>query len=202
MGVVTDTRYHRCYWPRLNAPTELFAPGSKNIVVDGPGTPRNVIFPPDTQFPPYYPDALYPAELAWRSAFPGRAGIVNLPKAEADVYIAAYGKAAATLPPTATLHKTRKDCHFLIFKELISLPNAKPAYQDYVALLVPDEVASLVDGSKSVEQLQDAGVFAKLEQASDDPDAKYYSIVDGAPVDVTPHLDALADEASTLGILF
>ena len=50
MGVVTDTRYVRCFWPKLDRPTPLFAAGSSGIEVEGPPTPRNVVFPPDTKF--------------------------------------------------------------------------------------------------------------------------------------------------------
>lgn len=50
LGVVKDTVYRRCYWPSLDQPTALFAEGSAGIQVEGPPTPRNVIFPPDTVF--------------------------------------------------------------------------------------------------------------------------------------------------------
>lgn len=50
MGVVTDTRFVRCFWPRLDRPTMLFAEGSSGLEVQGPPTPRNVVFPPDTVF--------------------------------------------------------------------------------------------------------------------------------------------------------
>jgi len=50
MGVVRDTRYVRCFWPKLDRPTALFAAGSSGIEVEGPPTPRNVIFPSDTRF--------------------------------------------------------------------------------------------------------------------------------------------------------
>jgi hypothetical protein len=50
MGVVKDTRYIRCHWPKLDQPTALFAEGSSGIEVEGPPTPRNVVFPPDTVF--------------------------------------------------------------------------------------------------------------------------------------------------------
>lgn len=50
MGVVTDTVYRRCFWPRLAQPTAIFAVGSSGIVVEGPPTPRNVVFPPGTGF--------------------------------------------------------------------------------------------------------------------------------------------------------
>lgn len=55
-GVVNDVRYVRCYWPRLDVPTALFADGSSGIEVQGPPTPRNVIFPPDTVFLPIATD--------------------------------------------------------------------------------------------------------------------------------------------------
>lgn len=48
LGVVNDTKYVRCYWPALDSPVELFAKGSSGIQVQGPPTPRNVIFPVDT----------------------------------------------------------------------------------------------------------------------------------------------------------
>lgn len=50
MGVVTNTTYVRCFWPVSDVPVELFAPGSSGIIVIGPPTPRNVLFPDDTQF--------------------------------------------------------------------------------------------------------------------------------------------------------
>lgn len=51
-GVVKDVRFVRCYWPSLDAPVALFADGSGGIEVQGPPTPRNVVFPPDTVFLP------------------------------------------------------------------------------------------------------------------------------------------------------
>lgn len=50
LGIVKDTKYTRCFWPKLDQPTELFAKGSSGLVIEGPPTPRNVIFPPDTFF--------------------------------------------------------------------------------------------------------------------------------------------------------
>jgi hypothetical protein len=50
MGVVTNTTYVRCFWPVSTLPVELFAPGSSGIIVIGPPTPRNILFPDDTQF--------------------------------------------------------------------------------------------------------------------------------------------------------
>ena len=62
-GVVTDTLFVNCYWPKLDRPTRIFAAGSSGIKVMGT-TPRNVWFPDDVEFLTYYPDALYPAEQA------------------------------------------------------------------------------------------------------------------------------------------
>lgn len=52
LGVVTNTRYLGCKWPFVDAPFSPFADGSSGIYVDGPPTPRNIIFPPDTVFGP------------------------------------------------------------------------------------------------------------------------------------------------------
>lgn len=52
MGVVKDTRFIRCYWPSLDQPTALFAAGSSGIEVQGPPTPRNVVFPDGVVFLP------------------------------------------------------------------------------------------------------------------------------------------------------
>lgn len=52
MGAVKDTKYTRCFWPKLDEPAELFAVGSAGLVIEGPPTPRNVIFPSDTVFAP------------------------------------------------------------------------------------------------------------------------------------------------------
>lgn len=52
LGVVTDTRYIGCKWPVMDAPFSPFADGSEGIHVDGPPTPRNIIFPPGTTFGP------------------------------------------------------------------------------------------------------------------------------------------------------
>lgn len=51
MGQVIGSKYKNCHWPpRLEAPVALFAAGSKRLVIEGPPTPRNVVFPPDTVF--------------------------------------------------------------------------------------------------------------------------------------------------------
>lgn len=50
MGIQVDVIYRRCFWPVLPRPTRLFAQGSSGIEVEGPPTPRNIIFPPGTVF--------------------------------------------------------------------------------------------------------------------------------------------------------
>lgn len=52
LGVVKDTRFLGCFWPVMDAPFSPFAEGSEGIHVDGPPTPRNIIFPPGTTFGP------------------------------------------------------------------------------------------------------------------------------------------------------
>lgn len=48
MGLVNNVAYISCLWPRLDMPTALFSDGSDGIYVQGPPTPRNVLFPADT----------------------------------------------------------------------------------------------------------------------------------------------------------
>jgi hypothetical protein len=50
LGVVKDTRYIRCFWPLNDLPFNPFAEGSEGIEVQGPPTPRNILFPPGTRF--------------------------------------------------------------------------------------------------------------------------------------------------------
>lgn len=50
MGVCKDTFYDMCLWPRPDLPTKLFAEGSSGLYVNGPPTPRNILFPDDTIF--------------------------------------------------------------------------------------------------------------------------------------------------------
>jgi hypothetical protein len=52
MSLCIHMHFLRCYWPALDEPTDLFAEGSRGLVVQGPPTPRNVVFPPDTVFLP------------------------------------------------------------------------------------------------------------------------------------------------------
>jgi hypothetical protein len=51
-GIVKDVTFIDCKWPPLTHPVAIFAEGSSGIVVKGNPTPRNVIFPPDTNAGP------------------------------------------------------------------------------------------------------------------------------------------------------
>lgn len=53
LGIVKDTIFRECFWPRPDQPTAIFAEGSSGLQVQGPPTPRNIIFPPDTIFLPH-----------------------------------------------------------------------------------------------------------------------------------------------------
>lgn len=136
MGVVNDIRYICCVWPKLDKPTALFAPGSSGIRVLSIGPARNVVFPDDTVFEEIALDALYPAELAVKQAFPNIAGLKNLTPEQSAIWIAAYDTAAAALPPTAT-KLTTPEAHFL--REIVA---DKPA----VAMLTKQEAVDLCKG--------------------------------------------------------
>jgi len=154
MGRVTDTRFIACFWPKLDEPTEIFAAGSHGLVVGYGPTPRNVLFPPDTVFEEYFPDALYPAELAVLALSPGRQGLVNLTEEETAVWLAAYEEASAKLPPTATKHRNSSDCHFLRHRE---------GQEEYVATLSRDEVSDLAGKRVQAHALRDQKTFVSLE---------------------------------------
>ena len=181
-GVVTDTLFVNCYWPKLDRPTRIFADGSKGLKVMGT-TPRNVWFPDDVEFMPYYPDALYPAERAVFKAFPfKRIGLVNLSPAEAQVWLDAYNEAVKSFPPTHTVLVTPRDVNFLRHKEEVSRRTitlkedsidaggnilhagaqiTKIEYEEYVAELTLQESVALVDGKLDETALRTAKEFAK-----------------------------------------
>lgn len=50
LGLVYNTKYTRCFWPFFTEPVEFFSSESSGIIVEGPPTPRNVVFPTDTVF--------------------------------------------------------------------------------------------------------------------------------------------------------
>lgn len=151
-GVVTDTLFVNCYWPKLDRPTRIFAAGSSLIKVMGT-TPRNVWFPDDVDFLPYYPDALYPAELAVKAAFPfKRIGMVNLSPAEAQVWLDAYNAAVASFPPTHTVFQTRRDSNCL--RQQID-------YDEYTAPLTPDESRGIAEGTRNETTLRSTKIFER-----------------------------------------
>lgn len=182
-GIVLDTLFVNCYWPRLDRPTRIFAPHSNGIKVMGT-TPRNVWFPDDVEFLDYYPDALYPAEQAVFKAFPfGRRALINLSPAETQVWWDAYNKAVASFPPTHAVYSTPRDVNFLIDRKEVSrniftIPAgtkqpdgsvflsdaviAKPIYQEYVAELTPQESVDLVDGKLDEATLRAGKEFVHI----------------------------------------
>ena len=152
MGVVRDVLFVNCYWPKLDSPTCIFADGSSGIQVMG-RTPRNVWFPDDVEFLPFYPDALYPAEQAVLKAFPfARRGLVNLSPAEALVWWEAYQEAVKGFPPTHTVLETPRHTNFLRHREVKS---------EREIVLKEDSVSTLLDGSQSV--LKAGSVIVKLD---------------------------------------
>ena len=178
-GVQTDMLFLFCYWPKLDRPTRLFAPGSSGIKVMG-RTPRNVWFPDDTEFLDYYPDALYPAENAVLAAFPyrGRA-LINLSPAEAQVWLNAYNAAVATFQKTHAVHQTTRSTNFLRHREVKSertitlkedsvngdtiLPAGtqiiKRDYEEFISELTPQECLDLMDGKVAEETLRAEKTF-------------------------------------------
>ena len=183
-GVVTDTLFVNCFWPKLDRPTRIFAAGSSGIKVMGT-TPRNVWFPDDVEFMTYYPDALYPAELAVKAAFPfKRIGMVNLSPAEAQVWLDAYNAAVAGFPPTHTVLTTPRDTNFLRHREEVSRRTltlkedsvdavgnilhagaqiTKIEYEEYVAELIPQESVDLVDGKLDETVLRASKEFTRID---------------------------------------
>ena len=186
-GAVTDTLFVNCYWPKLDRPTRIFAAGSSGIRVMGT-TPRNVWFPDDVVFEPYYPDALYPAEQAVKAAFPfKRIGLVNLSPAEAQVWWDAYRAAVAAFPTTHTVLQTQRNANFLRHKEEVSRRTitlkedsidaagnilgagaqiTKIEYEEFVAELTPQESVDLVDGKIDEATLRSEKVFVKTDDPS------------------------------------
>ena len=148
MGVVTDTRYVRCFWPALDRPTRLFAPGSSGIEVIG--SSRNVVFPAGTVHLDYYPDAFYPAEQALRAYWAERGKFrtfVNLTEDEAAVWQAAYDAAVATLPATAAVHTTPQDCHF--WRKRLAVQKLRRTW-----MLSRADVRDFLQGTLTKEQIE------------------------------------------------
>lgn len=87
MGVVTNTTFALCFWPFLKEPTELFAPGSKGLVILGK-KPANVVFPSDTKFIKHSKDAANKAEQAVKNL--GARNIVDLSPEQSAIWRVIY----------------------------------------------------------------------------------------------------------------
>lgn len=153
-GVVTNTRFVRCFWPQFDLPTKLFAEGSSGLVVIGPPTPRNIVFPADTEFLVHYPDAHYPAELAVMAGRSAGARFINLTDEEGDLWWDSYLRAVGNLSPTATTMQDRPDRHLLRLTD---------RGKRYVAELTPQEVTAIVEGRIDAAELKALKEFIDLK---------------------------------------
>lgn len=164
-GVVTDTHFIRCFWPHLTEPTRIFAEGSSGLIVQGPPTPRNVIFPDDTVFPEVFLDA-DSAAVAEAMRTSRRRGLVNATPEMVEAYLLAYATKSAALPPTAAKHRCRDDCHFLVHYE---------GKERYIAELTKQEAVDLCDGVVVRETLSAAKDYVRTSEPGS---AKRYSVTD------------------------
>lgn len=149
MGVVTNTRYIRCIWPRLDKPVSLFAEGSLGITILSTGPARNVVFPDDTIFEECVLDAIYPAEKAVKDAFPNIIGIKNLTPQQSELWVNSYNSVVNSLPQTATKLVT-PECYY--FKEVLSNKTC-------VAMLTKQEASDLCKGLVNEETLKSSKEF-------------------------------------------
>jgi hypothetical protein len=185
-GIVTDTHFIRCYWPRLTEPTKIFAEGSSGILVQGPPTPRNVVFPEDTVFPEVVADADSKAVVAAMQAANGtRTGLVNATPKMVEAYLEAYQQEAANLPETATKVVCRDDCHYLTHDVLVSAEGEKPVYERYVAEITKTEAIDYCDGLVSRTDLDAEKLYCKLAESPLKEETKVYNLVDGELVEKT-----------------
>lgn len=160
-GVVKDTRFIRCFWPHLKEPTRIFAPGSSGLIVQGPPTPRNVVFPDDTVFPDVSTDA---ENVAWAAfkATPGRGFSSNAP-GDVAAYLQAYEAEQLALPPTATKMRCRDDCHCLVHDQLVGhTATGKPILERYVAEITKQEALDLCDGKVSRAALEQTKDYCRI----------------------------------------
>ncbi len=161
LGIVTQTTFVRCYWPTLDEPAELFAEGSAGIEVMGPPTPRNVVFPADTVFVDYLPDAQSAAEIALRTAFPGR-HLVELTPAEVDLYMRAYRQYEATAPSHAARVATRPDCYLLGRRINIAAEGEKPVLERWISEITAAEALALCRGQMTRADLDVGRTYERL----------------------------------------
>lgn len=205
MGVVNDVTFILCYWPALDYPVKLFDEGSSGIKVLG--SARNVIFPEDTVFLDYYPDALYPAELAVKQAHHGMRSLINLTPEQTKVWANAYDAHVLELvkeaetnnwskradydgrPTYHTVESTVSDCCLIKHRELISNEGEKARYAIYVAPLSIEQAKAIAAGEVTVEDATKDSVFVKQQDILSEAE-NYYKIVDEKATDVTAELEA------------
>lgn len=144
-GVVTNVHFIRCFWPRLTEPTRIFAEGSGGIIVQGPPTPRNVVFPDDTVFPDVVADAESAAWEAFKASASGR-GYVSPNPAQVQAYLQTYESERKKSPLTATKTRCRSDCCFLVHDVL-------GTKERYVAEVSLREARDYCDGTITREEL-------------------------------------------------
>lgn len=188
---VVETRFVKCFWTdehgkALTAPTEFFPKGSSGIRVQG--SSRNVVFPADTVFEDYYPDAGYPAEQATLKAFPNMGQFVQLTDEQSDFYVAEHAKATALVigeNRNATVFRSPQNIHFLRHNEPVSLSAAGKVIRSdsYVAMLTPDEVAAIVTDTKAIDAIKLAARFVHIEASMEKADTLTYRIGADGPVE-------------------
>lgn len=179
-GVVTDTHFIRCFWPRLTEPTRIFAPGSSGLIVQGPPTPRNVVFPDDTVFPDIVTDAEGVAWEAFLGAGAGRGYVAAKPE-QVAAYMQTYDSERKKLPPTAAKIRCRDDCCFLVHDEEIGRTgNGKPILERYVAEVSKQEAHDLCDGKVSRDELHTRKDFCRITDNPMKPSTSLYRVEGGA----------------------
>ena len=163
-GVVTDTTFIRCFWLHFDGPVAIFADGSNGLIVEGPPTPRNIIFPEDTIFSQRNPDASNAARAAAIKASNGqRRVLVNATPEMITAYMEALADAIAKQPNTASTHSTCGDCFFFVYRHQSGR---------YIAELSEAEAVGIADGTIDEEALRCAKDF----RLDDDETDTVYSI--------------------------
>src|SRR5262245_5473125 len=86
-----NVRFVRALWPQFDRPTKLFTDDSCGLEIQGPPTPRNIIFPPDTVFLPV---------IVNRAAYgePARWEVTDIPT-KPDCFVMREGEALTDLTP-------------------------------------------------------------------------------------------------------
>lgn len=99
LQLAKNTLYVNCLWPKFDEPTSIFEAGSSDLTVMGTPCPRNIIFPPDTVFLHYSPDAMFEAYRRVRKSR-------DLTPDEAQEWVLAYYEAVGAGPETQAMHET------------------------------------------------------------------------------------------------